>query len=147
MNRRNLLLAILAAADGQTYEPVQVQKATFLIIRNIPALVDEGESYSFRPYDYGPFDSAVYEEAEGLEREGLALIRPSMIGRWKTYAASQQGIAEGGRILNGLAPEIRRYLVEVAGWVRSQSFSGLVTAIYQAYPEMRANSVFQGSRT
>lgn len=143
MNRRDLLLAILAAAEGQPYEPVQVQKATFLVVRNVPALIGEGASYTFKPYDYGPFDSAVYEEAEGLERDGLAFIRPSASGRWKTYAASEKGIAEGGRILAGLSPELRQYLVDIARWVRSQSFSGLVTAIYNAYPEMKINSVFQ----
>ena len=142
MTRRDLLLSILAAADGQPYEPVQVQKATFLVLTNLPWLVDDGPAFAFQPYDYGPFDRAVYAEAEQLARDGLAIVRPSLSGRWKTYAASDAGVARGREVLVGLAPEIRRYIDDIALWVRAQDFGNLVRSIYEAYPGMRANSVF-----
>jgi hypothetical protein len=59
VTRQQLLLAILAAAKGRSYSPVQIQKAVFLITRNLPGLVTEGEGIDFHPYDYGPFDSEV----------------------------------------------------------------------------------------
>lgn len=142
MTRRDLLLSILAAANGQPYEPVQVQKATFLVLANLPWLVDDGPAFAFEPYDYGPFDRAVYVEAEQLARNGLAVIHPSSSGRWKTYAASEAGVAYGRRSLAVLAPEVGQYVEEIARWVRAQEFGNLVRSIYQAYPDMRANSVF-----
>lgn len=142
MTRRDLLLSILAAANGQPYEPVQVQKATFLVLTNLPWLLDEGPAFAFEPYDYGPFDRAVYTEAEQLARDGLAIVRPSVSGRWKTYAASETGVARGREILNGLAPQFARYIDDIASWVRAQEFGNLVRSIYAAYPGMRANSVF-----
>jgi hypothetical protein len=32
----------------------------------------------------------------------------------------------------------------VSDWVRAQSFNSLVKAIYDAYPEMKVNSIFRG---
>ncbi|TGD95861.1 hypothetical protein [Methylobacterium nonmethylotrophicum] len=146
MTRRDLLLSILAAANGQPYEPVQIQKATFLVLTNLPWLVDEGPAFAFEPYDYGPFDRAVYAEAEQLARDGLAVVRPSPSGRWKTYAASDAGVARGREAMAGLAPEFAHYVDDIARWVRAQDFGTLVRSIYEAYPGMRANSVFVDHR-
>lgn len=144
MNRRELVLATLACAGGRAFTPVQIQKALFLISRNVPHLVDEGPCFQFEPYDYGPFDNEVYREAEALQAGGLATISPSPRGRWSEYAATDQGVTEGTVLLERLRPDVREYLQQVSGWVRSQSFSQLVRSIYQAYPEMRQNSIFRG---
>ena len=54
INRKELVLATLAAADGARFTPVQLQKAIFLLDRNLPAdLLDT--KFGFVPYDYGPF--------------------------------------------------------------------------------------------
>ncbi|MDB5474938.1 MAG: hypothetical protein JWP49_449 [Phenylobacterium sp.] len=143
MNRRQILLAILAAADGQPFTPVQIQKATFLVTRNLPGLVNQGQAFNFSPYDYGPFDSSVYSEAELLRVEGLADVNQSS-GRWRTYAASPQGILRGKEILAGIGETQRDYIQKVAAWVRSLDFATLVKSIYEAYPETKVNSVFQG---
>jgi hypothetical protein len=59
VNRRDLVLAILAAADGRAYTPVQIQKAVFIVCDQFPDLIEEGPHFHFEPYDYGPFDSDV----------------------------------------------------------------------------------------
>ena len=143
MNRRDLLLAILSASNGQPYQPVQIQKAVFLVSRNLPGVVNDGPGFAFAPYDYGPFDSLVYSEAEALQREGLATVVPAASG-WRTYAVSQDGLGPGRALLESL-PEIQRdYIVNVSEWVRKLGFADLVKSIYEAYPEQRVNSVFQG---
>jgi uncharacterized protein len=144
MNRRDLVLAILAAADGRTYTPVQIQKAVFVICDHFPDLIDEGVSFQFEPYDYGPFDSNVYSVIARLENEGLAEIAPSAYGNWNTYAASDDGVDRGCEILDRISNEERGYIHTVSNWVRSLSFAKLVKSIYEAYPEMRANSIFKG---
>ncbi len=141
MNRRAALLAVLASADGRPFTPAQLQKAMFLLVQNYQ--ITEGLGYNFEAYDYGPFDKAVYDEAVMLGREGLAEIGPSPFGRWNVYAASETGVAEGRQTLGILPLEISGYIGRMTEWVRKQSFSSLVRAIYEQYPEMRANSIFQ----
>lgn len=144
MDRRDVLIAVLAAAEGRAYQPVQIQKAMFLLARNLPELVDEGPHFAFEPYDYGPFDANVYNVADELRREGLADIGQSNLGHWKTYAATGAGIRDGNRVLEAMTVRARTYLREVSAWVLGQSFSSLVRSIYDAYPDMRVNSVFRG---
>jgi hypothetical protein len=144
MTRQQLVLAMLAAAQGRPYTPVQIQKAIFLAVNNIPGLIDSGPQFNFEPYDYGPFDASVYVEAEGLAAAGLAVIAPSGVGRWNTYSASDLGLASGTGFLNQMSASTRGYLAEVSEWVRKLSFSSLVKSIYDAYPDMRANSIFRG---
>ena len=143
MNRTDVLLATLAAAEGRPFTPVQLQKAMFLLSRNAPHLVDEGANFQFVAYDYGPFDSAVYSEAQNLEQHGLASIQQSS-SRFRTYAATAHGQELGQQILAAMPEDARRYVTEVANWVRSMSFAALVKSIYEAYPEMRENSIFRG---
>lgn len=143
MNRKELLLAVLAAGQGRAFQPAQIQKAVFLISTNLPHLVHVGPRYNFAAYNYGPFDRNVYVEAENLRDEGAAVIAPAANGRWMTYAASNVGLRRGEQILDRLKIKRRRYIESVAEWVLAQSFVGLVKSIYDAYPEMRENSIFQ----
>jgi hypothetical protein len=84
-------------------------------------------------------------EATNLAMVGDVTIAQSTQGRWHTYAATQQGLQRGERLLASIVPEAaRRYIEEVARWVLEQSFGSLVRSIYNAYPEMRQNSIFQG---
>jgi hypothetical protein len=55
-------------------------------------------------------------------------------------AGQESGLA----LLNDLPPNTKNYIIQLSEFVRSLSFSALVSAIYKAYPAMRANSVFQG---
>jgi uncharacterized protein len=144
MTRQQVLLAILAASQGRPYTPVQIQKAAFLVTRNLPSLVDEGSNFSFDPYDYGPFDQAVYAEAERLGSVGAVEIVPQDGVRWSRYAASDQGVQTGTDLLSRMAPRDREYIETVSKWVRGQSFDSLVKSIYAQYPEMKANSIFRG---
>jgi hypothetical protein len=143
MDRRELLLAVLAAAKGRPFQPAQIQKAVFLIDKNLPHLIHHGLRYNFAPYNYGPFDRSVYVEAENLKAEGAAVIAPSDNGRWNTYSASDYGVKRGEAILGRLKLKSRRYIESIVEWVLAQSFGSLVKAIYDAYPEMKQNSIFQ----
>ena len=136
MNRRGLVLAALATTGGAPLTPVQVQKLFFLIDREAAHLVD-GPHFRFQPYHYGPFDKSVYQQLEALQREGLVDIHP------RSYSLTPEGQREGEAHLERLHPKAKEYIQRVSAFVRRLSFSALVSAIYKAYPEMRANSVFQ----
>jgi hypothetical protein len=143
MTRRELVLAMLAEEGGRPFTPAQLQKAIFLICRNMPSAIDEGRGFNFVPYDYGPFDANVYIEAEYLRDEGFAIIAPSSAGRWNTYAPSSLGLTRGYEVLRGLDDKTSGYIGAVSNWVHSQSFGSLVKSIYEAYPEMKENSIFR----
>jgi hypothetical protein len=130
MTRSEVLLAILAASDGRPYTPVQIQKAAFLVTKNLPSLIDVGPSYIFSAYDYGPFDSNVYNDAQTMQLDGCVEITQPQGARWNQYAASDKGVERGQCILSRLDERQRDYIVSVSQWVRSLTFEQLVRAIY-----------------
>lgn len=123
------------------FSPVQVQKFFFLIDKKAATYLN-GPHFAFRAYDYGPFDSAVYDQLTLLSFEGKVQVVGT--GSYRSYSLTADGFQEGASILAGLPPEIGDFLKQLANWVRSLSFSQLVAAIYQAYPEMKVNSIFRG---
>lgn len=139
-DRRDFVLAALTPGVGADHSPVQVQKLFFLIDRNIPELIG-GPLFSFHPYNYGPFDQAVYQELETLAHEGAVELVAH--ATWKNYRLTPAGQRCGDDVLAGLPPKAQDYISRANKYVRSLSFTQLVAAIYRAYPEMRANSVFQ----
>ena len=141
MNQREIVLAALAPAKGAQHSPVQVQKLLFLVDRKIPELVG-GPHFDFHPYHYGPFDSGVYGVLEGLAQEGHVDI--TWEGRLRLYRLTVTGQRLGDKLLRKLPDKARKYVETLSGFVRELSFSTLLSVIYEKYPEMRANSVFQG---
>jgi hypothetical protein len=140
MQPRDFALAGLAGTQGRL-TPVQIQKLLFLLDRNIGQQLG-GSGFAFQPYHYGPFDRRVYTTLEALRNEGLTVI-DEPVGGMRTYGLTDAGRAAAATIFATLPANFRTYISQVQQFVRSQSFAGLVSSIYQAYPEMKANSVFQ----
>ena len=138
---QRILLAALAPACGAIHTPVQVQKLIFLLDREIPEDIN-GPLYRFRPYNYGPFDKNVYGDLEVLA--GLGYVEMVPCGRLQGFRLTAEGQVLGNSvILDELPQRARDYINRASGFVRSLSFSALVSAIYKAYPDMKANSIFQ----
>ena len=83
----------------------------------------------------------MYADAEALEREGDAVITAA--GQYREYTATPSGMRRASMLRRELDSASTAYLEKVVPWVRARSFNELVKAIYRAYPEMKANSVFQ----
>ncbi len=143
MKRTDLILAALAPANGAAHSPVQLQKLLFLIDKQIPHLVG-GPYFAFQPYDYGPFDKSVYADLKILALEGFVEIEAAPGLRWRKYRLTESGQAAGNASLAELDESAQKYVREVSHFVRALSFESLVSAIYKAFPEMKANSVFRG---
>jgi hypothetical protein len=143
MTRQEFMLAVLATAGTESQTPAQVQKLSFLIDRKIPEQVG-GPWFAFQPCDYGPFDIAVYEELRSLSRlllVSIEVVAPSL----HAYRLTPQGLVQGLARQAELPAAAVRYIGRLSAWVRGLSFPALVTAIYREFPDMRANSVFQGN--
>jgi uncharacterized protein len=142
MDKTKILLAAMAPAGDQELTPVQVQKLLFLIEKNIGAEIG-GTGFTFVPYDYGPFDSSIYDVLRTMEASGLASSTVTTKG-WKKYSLTANGISAGEESLSQLPERVSDYIIKVSEFVRQASFSTLVSSIYNAYPEMKVNSVFRG---
>jgi hypothetical protein len=143
MNRRDWALLAIRFGESKGLSPVQLQKSLFLLGRELPEEVGPG-FYEFRPYNYGPFDTAVYEDAEILESQGLVNISRGDSRRSVRYKITPAGIARSDELSAQASPRALQYLDTVVHWAQQLSFNDLVRAIYDKYPEYRANSVFQG---
>lgn len=142
--RQELVLAALAAGESNSeLTPVQAQKLFFLIDQNVAGAIG-GQQYNFQPYDYGPFDSAVYTDLDWLAVPQAGMVEIVRNGRYRTYRLTEQGRQFGIQKLAELDAQTSDYFGRAKDWVKSLSFQGLVKAIYQAYPAMRANSIFRG---
>lgn len=141
--RQKFMLAVFAAAgDNVQFSPVQVQKIFFLLDRNIAVDIG-GAQFNFEPYDYGPFDRAVYQELGHLGQSGLVQIDQGATPGARRYTLTPEGARVGAANLEHFAGHSRDYMAKVANWVRSLSFAQLVGSIYNAYPEMKENSIFR----
>jgi uncharacterized protein YwgA len=143
MTRKEATLLMLAMTKDGKYTPVQIQKAMFLITKNYPEII-EGKNYDFKPYAYGPFDKTVFDDIRILENEGFVQSSINISGQWNEYQITSEGLIKAEKIKKQIIGEgIIQYFEEVSSFVRSLSFSKLVTSIYKAYPEMKINSIFR----
>lgn len=142
-NRQEVMIFALASEHGAEFAPVQVQKLFFLLDANVSNGIG-GKQFDFEPYDYGPFDKSVYRELEILEQHGLVRIeRGRNFAGGRKYSLTTNGQLLGQNSMSNLTQEVRDYILKVAQWVRGLSFAELVGSIYTAYPEMKANSIFE----
>ena len=142
MTKREVVLAVLAPAQGKQHSPAQVQKLLFLLDREASHLVD-GPHFNFEPYNYGPFDKAVYQVLDELDEDELVTIRS---GGWqRTYALTPTGQNEGDRLLGELSDSTKDYIRRVSAFVLKLNFLQLVSAIYKAYPDMQKNSILRSA--
>ena len=147
MERRDWVLMSIASAAPSYLEPVQLQKSLFLIGENLSKKeIGTADYFKFRPYDYGPFSADVYHDAEELQAQGLVVIARAVGSGYRKYAITEAGRYRAAAVREGLSAKARDYVGKVVEYVTSLSFDDLVTAIYRAYPSMRANSVFRGAR-
>lgn len=144
MTPKDWTLLVLAAAKGRPVQPVHLQKALFVLSRQFSLEQLQVENfYEFEPYDYGPFCSAVYADAEALASEGLVEIDQLPNRSYRQYSATEAGIAAGGVLREDIDPEVTEYLDRLVSWMSGRSFREVVSAIYKAFPDMKANSIFQ----
>jgi uncharacterized protein len=133
------LVALRAMPSGEA-TPVQVVKMLFLMEKEAAEAIG-GAKFNFVPYDYGPFDQGVYSELEALRCSGLIDV---IEGRPRIYRLTQQGRVEAEKVMGRLDGQISAFFSNIGNWMSRLSFGQLVAAIYNRYPDMRANSIFRG---
>lgn len=143
MTKDDVILAALAAGELNSLTPVQVQKLLFLIDKKAAREIG-GPFFDFIPYHYGPFDSEIYKRLAELADKGFVEIIGTRYSRERSYRITDTGFQHGVKALSKTSPGVQDFIKKLSEFVRSLSFVQLVSAIYKAYPEMKANSVFRG---
>ncbi len=139
MDIETFVLTAMSCADDGEFTPVQLQKYFFVIEKKLKNF-DGTEQFHFKAWDYGPFDATLYKVLGDLENKGLAAI--NVTTRIRKYRLTSKGLEIGKNVFDGLDQKHKEYLKKLADFIRTLSFSELVSSIYKAYPEMKINSVF-----
>jgi hypothetical protein len=141
MDREELVLTVLSAGGGSKYTPVQIQKVFFLVDKLIGEKIG-GPFFKFVPYHYGPFDKSIYADLDSLKDKELVRINSTHMSSLKTFSLTDKGIELGQELMNKLGEKERKHIDKLNEYVRTLSFSQLVSSIYKAFPEMKKNSIF-----
>jgi uncharacterized protein len=140
MDRQDWVLLALNFGGAKGLSPVQLQKSLFLLRMEVQEI--QVNFYDFFPHNYGPFCKQIYADAERMAQDGLIVIE-RMQQSHSIFLISAIGEARVAHIRPEVAPRALNYLRTAVEWTQQQSFSGLIRAIYDKYPEYRINSVFQ----
>ncbi len=144
MKKKDWIFIVLNCSKDKTLSPVQLQKSLFLLKYMNPDTFSNN-FYNFIPYHYGPFCLQIYEDADFLKSKNLININTNIIGRWKIYSINDKGLKYVDILKKKIKPEVYDYALEIVEWIKSKSFSQLISAIYKQFPEFKVNSVFKGS--
>lgn len=140
VSRSDILLAILAAADGNELSRVQLQKVTFLVSEEFKGRLPQ-DFYRFDKHNFGPFCIDIYDDTEMLHYWGWIHIKPGAERRFDTYLIAESSNLDGLQ----LDSDIKQFIEDTVTWVLEMSFGEIVRAIYRMYPEYRVNSIFKYS--
>ncbi|MGB2603712.1 MAG: hypothetical protein WBC78_08960 [Candidatus Sulfotelmatobacter sp.] len=119
---------------------MQLQKSLFLLGMEVPAVREN--FYEFFAHNYGPFCKDIYADAERLAQNSLIVVERTQQSH-AMFLITAIGEARVAHIKPEVPPRTWEYLRTAVEWTQQQSFSGLIRAIYDKYPEYRVNSVFQ----
>ncbi len=137
VSNSEILLAIIAAADGRELSRVHLQKVAFLVSEEFKDRLP-ADFYKFDKYDFGPFCIDIYNDTEMLHYWGRIHINPGSERRYDTYCIAEPFDSESLQIDD----DIKTYIQDTVAWVAEMSFGEIVRAIYWLFPEYRENSIF-----
>ncbi len=140
VSRSDILLAIIAAADGKELSRVQLQKVAFLVSEEFRGRLPD-DFYTFDKEKFGPFCIDIYDDTEMLHYWGWISVTPGAQPRLDTYSIAEQVNPDGSRIDEDINEDIK----DTVAWVVDMSFGEIVRAVYRLFPEYRENSVFDYS--
>ena len=144
MKKKDWILIVLNCSEDKSLSPVQLQKSLFLLKHMNPDAINNN-FYNFIPYHYGPFCLNIYEDANSPKFNEMINVNVNAIERWNVYSITDKGTKYVDNLKKQIKPELYNYALKIVKWVKSKSFSQLISAIYKQFPEFKVNSVFKDS--
>ncbi len=140
VSRSDILLAIIAAANGKELSRVQLQKVAFLVSEEFKSRLP-GDFYVFDKEKFGPFCIDIYNDTEMLHYWGWIRVTAGAQPRNDSYSIATSVDIDSFQ----LDDDIKAYIKETVAWVVDMSFGEIVRAVYRLFPEYRDNSIFKYS--
>jgi hypothetical protein len=140
VSRSDILLAILAAANGEELSRVQLQKVIFLVAEEFDGRLPK-DFYTFGKEKFGPFCIDIYNDTDMLHYWGWIRVKPGDEPRLEAYSIAKPFDLDGLQ----LDDDIKQYIKDTVAWVADMSFGEIVRAVYRLFPEYRENSIFSYS--
>ncbi len=137
VSRSDILLAIVAAANGKELSRGHLQKVAFLLSEEFKGKLP-ADFYKFDKHNYGPFCHDITVDTDELLYWGWIKATAGADRNAETYSISEQFNLDQLR----LSEDIKCYIRDTVAWVADMSFSRLVRAIYLRYPEFLERSIF-----
>lgn len=133
-----ILLAIIAAADGKELSRVHLQKVAFLVSEEFKDRLSP-DFYKFDKKDYGPFCIDIYDDTAMLEYWGRIRTKHGAQGNDESYVVANDVSFNRLQLDN----DIKQYIKHTVNWVADMSFGQLVRTVYRLYPEYLERSTFK----
>lgn len=137
VDRQDVLLAIIEAAQERGLKRVHLQKAVFLVAEEFKGRLPKN-FYKFSKYHFGPYSKEIYDDAEILNDSGCINIKYGSDRRDDVFSI----VAECGIENIELPSDLKRLIKDSVDWISAMDFQELVRAIYYLYPEFQENSRF-----
>ncbi|MCY4538847.1 MAG: hypothetical protein OXE52_11550 [Chloroflexi bacterium] len=138
VSRSDILLAIIAAANGKELSRVHLQKVAFLVSEEFKGRLPE-DFYTFDKHDYGPFCIDIYNDTAMLDYWARIRTKRGAEGSDERYVISEN--VSFDRLQ--LDEDIKQYIKNTVAWVADMSFGQVVRAVYRLYPEYLERSTFE----
>ncbi len=140
--QKNILLSViylLGKVWGRTY----LQKFLYLLNRE----VFNDNLFDYKNYKYGPFCEDINDELTFLEVEGKVQEIPTItkgLNTSYTYELTESGKKIATEIFDKkVSVKIKHKLIEYTNKFRNYSPTDLLKYVYEKYPEVTENSVFE----
>lgn len=138
VSRSDILLAIIAAANGKELSRGHLQKVAFLVSEEFKGRLP-ADFYTFDKHKYGPFCIDIYNDTDMLLYWECIQTRLSADRSSEKYSIAKRINIDGFQ----LDEDIKRFIKNTVAWVADMSFGELVRAVYRLYPEFLERSTFE----
>lgn len=133
MNTIDFVLKILSLIDTPL-SAIQIQKLFFLLEKR---LGQEATYFKFKPYFYGPYDKNLTDIInEAVKNNKIEL---SVVNGVDYYKIDKNYIQDTAYFFD---TNKREFIKNLTTFIKQKKFKELCFAIYDEFPEMKVNSVF-----
>ncbi len=135
MNKETFLLKVLSIINTPL-SPIQIQKLFFLLEKRLPK---DAKYFEFKPYFYGPYDKQLTLLLNKLIFNNK--IQVLTMNNVDYYQLNKYYFESTADFLDNRKKE---FILEIIDFIKRKNFKELCFAIYNEFPEMKVNSVFNG---
>lgn len=142
-NRQKILLLVFQnLKNNKKLDPIQIQKAIFLIEKECIENKNFAKTFNFVPYNYGPFDKDIYNDLQTLIQKNF--VASEWNGNIKQYKTTEDTALfdYSNELVTHYGETFIDNVKNITDFVSNLSFDELLNWLYNKYPEMAEKTVY-----